>query len=350
MSTRSDDRTHPGDPTSTTADPAIAPLRAVPNLAPLEIGEDGVEPVPDAEGGAEADERTADLDSIVRFISHDMNAAGGMVAVYDGRPGEPRVYASWGLALGLKVLDGVAGGGAIGHSLARGRTVARRLGPAGADNGTRIAEALAAPVRSPSGLTGALCVGVAQPLNGDRERELKRLTSYAGLVGLWLDDSETLVQLLRAASEDGLTGCVTYPTLVHELESEIMRSQRTGQPLSCLFIDVDNFKQVNEHDGHLTGDEILRAVGATLRLRVRETDTVGRFGGDEFVVLLPDTGGLGAGQIAHALSEEVRTASMRMHGGPVSVSIGVSQLASGMSHQELLEHADRALRDRQARR
>jgi diguanylate cyclase (GGDEF)-like protein len=169
------------------------------------------------------------------------------------------------------------------------------------------------------------------------------------VVGLWLDDSETLVKLLRAASEDGLTGCASYPTLVHQLESEIKRSQRTGQPLSCLFIDVDNFKQVNDREGHLAGNAVLRAVGTTLRERIRETDTVGRFGGDEFVVLLPDTSGLGARQTAHALSEGIRLGSRQVRGGPVGVSIGVSELAAGMTHTELLEHADRSLRDRKVR-
>ncbi len=295
-----------------------------------------------------SDERTAELDSVVRVIGQAMQADGAMLAVYDGRPGEPHVFSAWGLPLGLKVLDGVAGGGAIGHSLARGEAIARQLKPAG--NGTRIAEALVAPVRAPSGLTGALCVGFAAPPQRQREGELRRLTAYACLIGLSLDDSESLVRLLRGASEDSLTGCVTYPAVVHELEAEIKRSQRTGQPLSCLFIDIDGLERVNKDEGHRAGNALVGAVGAALRERVRETDTVGRFGGDEFVVLLPDTGGLGAGEVADTLSYAVREASAHLCGGPVEISIGVSELAAGMTDAELLEHADRSLRDRRARR
>jgi diguanylate cyclase (GGDEF)-like protein len=298
------------------------------------------------ESRSDPDERTADLDSVVRFVAHDMGADGAMLAVYDGRPGEPHIYSSWGLSLGLRVLDGVAGGGAIGHALARGNAIARRLKPGSVGNGTRIAEALAAPVRAPSGLTAALCAGFTQPRETERELELKRLGSYAALIGLWLDDSETMVRLLRAAGEDGLTGCITYPTLASQLETEVERSQRTGQPLSCLFIDIDDFKQVNEGAGQPAGDAILATVGATLRERVRTTDSVGRFGGDEFVVLLPDTGGLGAGQVGKVLCDAVREASAGVHGGPVEISVGVSQLAAGMTHTELIEHADRSLRNR----
>jgi diguanylate cyclase (GGDEF)-like protein len=333
MSTGSDGGSDPADPTS--IDAAERPLHAMPDAVPL------ADPTV-----SDPDERTADLDSVVRFVGQDMGADGAMLAVHDGRPGEPHIYSSWGLPLGLRVLDGVAGGGAIGHALTRGKAIARRLNPGSVGNGTRINEALAAPVRAPSGLTAALCAGFTQPLETERDRELKRLESYAGLIGLWLDDSEMLVRLLRAACEDGLTGCITYPTLADRLTAEIKRSKRTGQPLSCLFIDIDDFKLVNDGAGHLAGDAVLATVGATLCERVRITDSVGRFGGDEFVVLLPDTGGLGAGQVGEVLCDAVREASTGVHGGPVEISVGVSQLAAGMTHTELIEHADRSLRDR----
>jgi diguanylate cyclase (GGDEF)-like protein len=353
MSTGSDGRSDPADPTSINPGDAREPLHVVPSAAPLDDPSAPDVPPGRPAGGesdSDPDECTADLDSVVRFVGHDMGADGAMLAVYDGRPGEPHIYSSWGLALGLKVLDGVAGGGAIGHALARGKAIARRLAPESSGNGTRIAEALAAPVRAPSGLTAALCAGFMHPLETARDRKLKRLESYAALIGLWLDDSETLVRLLRAAREDGLTGCITYPTLANQLGTEIKRSQRTGQPLSCLFIDIDDFKKVNDRAGHPAGDAVLAAVGATLRQRVRATDSVGRFGGDEFVVLLPDTGTLAAGQVGEVLSDAVREASTGLHGGPVAISVGVSELAAGMTHTELLEHADRSLRDRRRHR
>ncbi len=347
MNTGSDGRSDLADTAS--IDVGERPLHLVPGAASTDdpsVPKTLRRPSGDAGPQADPDERTADLDSVVRFVGQDIGADGAMVAVNDGRPDEPHIYSSWGLSLGLRVLDGVAGGGAIGHALVRGNGIALRLRPGSAGNGTRIAEALAAPVRAPSGLTGALCAGFTHPLDTGRDRELKRLEAYGGLIGLWLDDSETLVRLLRSACEDGLTGCITYPTIANRLGAEVERSQRTGQPLSCLFIDIDDFKLLNEGAGHLAGDAVLAAVGASLRDRVRVTDSVGRFGGDEFVVLLPDTGGLGAGEIGQVLCDAVREATAALHGGPVEISVGVSQLAAGMTHAALVEHAHRSLQDR----
>jgi diguanylate cyclase (GGDEF)-like protein len=306
------------------------------------------DPIPSAsdDSGADPAERTADLDSVIRFIGRDMDADGAMLAV-DGRAGTSHVYSSWGRPLGLQVLDGVAGGGAIGRALARDKPVARRLRRDGTGD-SPTAEVLAAPVRVPSGVTGALAVGFDHPLNGQLDNELRRLSSFAGLIGLWLDDSEALLQLLRAACEDAVTGCLTYPTLAHELESESKRALRTGQPLSCLFIDIDRFKQVNDSLGHPTGNVMLGIVGATLRERVRDTDTVGRFGGDEFVVLLPDTAMPGAHELAEVLANAIREATAEVRGGPVEISTGVSELAQGMTHAELLEQADSSLRERRS--
>ena len=322
----------PFDPGS---NPAVVRPHVVPPLAEPEQ-EDAHDPMPD-------------LDSVIRFIGSDLVADGALLAVDDGGPADPQVLSAWGLPLGLKVLDGVAGGGAIGHSLADGMAIARRLKPESASNGTRITVALAAPVRSPKGVTGALCVGFAHPLEADGGRKLNTLTAYAALMGLWLENSETLVQFLRAAYEDGLTGCLTYAALAQQLESEVSRSQRTGQPLSCLFIDVDGFKQVNDDVGHVAGNHVLSRVATTLKARVRATDTVGRFGGDEFVVLLPDTDGFGGVAVGAALAEAVRDASADVYGGPVEISVGVSELCAGMTPTELIDHADNSMRGRRGR-
>jgi diguanylate cyclase (GGDEF)-like protein len=295
--------------------------------------------------GHEPDRHPAELESMIRFIAAQLGAEASMLAVRDGSPGEPHVYASWGLPLGPKVLHGVAGDGSIGHALARNEPIARRLNGASRENGgPRIAEAVIAPVESPSGVRGALCTGYTRALDGRTEAVLSELRSYAAVLGLWLDDSEALVRLLRAADEDGLTGCVTYPGLAHHLDNEVMRSQRTGQPLSCLFIDVDDFKDFNDENGHLNGNRILTEIARTLRERLRDTDTVARLGGDEFVVLLPDTAGDAAGRVGKALQAAVRTSTAGLVGGPATVSIGVSELDAGMTPAELVEVADRSLR------
>jgi diguanylate cyclase (GGDEF)-like protein len=293
----------------------------------------------------ETDQRPAELESLIRFIGAQLGAEASMLAVRDGSPGEPHVYAAWGLPLGPKVLHGIAGDGSIGHALARKQPIARRLTAVqGANGGSQVAEAVIAPVESPSGVRGALCAGYAEALDGRTEAVLTELRSYAAVLGLWLDDSEALVRLLRAAYEDGLTGCITYPSLVHRLDHEARRSQRTGQPLSCLFIDVNEFNAFNDDNGHVNGHRVLIQIAQTLRERLRDTDTVARFGGDEFVVLLPDTGADAARLVSEELQGAVRISTADLPGGPASVSIGVGELAAGMSPAELVELADRSLR------
>jgi diguanylate cyclase (GGDEF)-like protein len=292
-------------------------------------------------------ENIADIDSLIRFIAGELAADAAMLTVHDGQPGEPRIYSAWGLPLGPTILDGVSGRGSIGHALARQKPIARRVGSPNGGNGHRpgVVHGLIAPVKSPGGIRGALTVGFVGEID-ERDLALAALGSYASVIGLWLDDSEALVGLLRASFTDGLTGCLTYPALIHRLEDEQRRSARTGQPLSCLFIDLDNFKRVNDSDGHLAGNRALVGVAGAIRARVRATDSVARFGGDEFVVLLPDTGTLHAQQVADSLASAILESSRATGGPQITASIGVAELQAGMRPAELLECADSSLRMR----
>jgi diguanylate cyclase (GGDEF)-like protein len=292
-------------------------------------------------------ESVADIDSLIRFIAGELAADAAMLTVHDGQPGEPRIYSAWGLPLGPTVLDGVSGSGSIGHALDRQKPIARRLDSPANGNGHRpgVVQGLIAPVRSPSGVRGALTVGYVACID-ERDLALAALGSYASVIGLWLDDSEALVGLLRASFTDGLTGCLTYPALIHRLEDEQRRSARTGQPLSCLFIDLDNFKRINGSAGQLAGDRALVGVAGAIRGRVRATDSVARFGGDEFVVLLPDTSTLQAQQVADSLESAILESSRAAVATPLTASIGVAELQAGMSPAELLERAATSLRGR----
>ena len=108
-------------------------------------------------------------------------------------------------------------------------------------------------------------------------------------------------QLAAAARTDPKTGLLNATAWQREADAEVARALRTSAPLSLLLVDVDHFKQVNDSHGHLIGDEVLRALATELRQQVRESDVVGRFGGEEFTVLLPRTDGDGACRIAERL-------------------------------------------------
>jgi diguanylate cyclase (GGDEF)-like protein len=153
-------------------------------------------------------------------------------------------------------------------------------------------------------------------------------------------------QLAAAARTDAKTGLLNATAWQREADAEVTRAQRTSSPLALLLVDVDHFKRVNDSHGHLIGDEVLRALAAELRQQVRESDVVGRFGGEEFTVLLPGTDASGAEGIAERLRGSaarlsVAAADARIR---VTVSIGVAVLGQhGSDLFELLAAADVAL-------
>src|SRR5579859_7410876 len=156
-------------------------------------------------------------------------------------------------------------------------------------------------------------------------------------------------QLAAAARTDPKTGLLNATAWQREADAEVIRALRASAPLSLLLVDVDHFKQVNDSHGHLIGDEVLRALAAELRQQVRESDVVGRFGGEEFTVLLPRTDGDGACRIAERLRSSAGLLSVAADPVTdarisVTVSIGVAVLGQhGSDLFELLAAADLAL-------
>ncbi len=156
-------------------------------------------------------------------------------------------------------------------------------------------------------------------------------------------------QLAAAARTDPKTGLLNATAWQREADAEVTRALRSGAPLSLLFVDVDHFKQVNDSHGHLVGDDVLRALATELRQQVRELDVVGRFGGEEFTVLLPRTDGDGACRIAERLRSSAGLLSVAADPKTdasitVTVSIGVAVLGQhGSDLFELLAAADLAL-------
>jgi diguanylate cyclase (GGDEF)-like protein len=158
-------------------------------------------------------------------------------------------------------------------------------------------------------------------------------------------------QLVDAARVDAKTGLLNAAAWQRESRVEITRAARTRTPLAVAMLDIDHFKQVNDTYGHLTGDAVLAALSAALRGLLREYDISGRFGGEEFAILLPHTDAASAGQIAERLRARLAQISVPISGPgndpsplQVTVSIGVATLAhSRRDLEELLAAADAAL-------
>jgi diguanylate cyclase (GGDEF)-like protein len=153
-------------------------------------------------------------------------------------------------------------------------------------------------------------------------------------------------QLKAAARTDAKTGLLNATTWQREADAEIARALRWGESVALLLADVDHFKEVNDRHGHLTGDDMLRALATDLRQQVRETDIVGRFGGEEFVILLPHTTAAEACRIAERLRRGAGALAVLTGGGRIqaTISIGVAVLYQhGRDLFELLAAADLAL-------
>jgi diguanylate cyclase (GGDEF)-like protein len=153
-------------------------------------------------------------------------------------------------------------------------------------------------------------------------------------------------QLRTAARTDAKTGLLNAVAWQREADSRIRRAQRTGQPVALLLADIDHFKRVNDTYGHLAGDEVLIGTATTLVRHVRAGDVSGRFGGEEFVVLLPGADGREACLIAERLRERVAAITLPAAGAEmtVTVSIGVAALGThGSELFELLAAADAAV-------
>ena len=143
-----------------------------------------------------------------------------------------------------------------------------------------------------------------------------------------------------------MTGLFNRGQLYPTLEQEVRRTRRSERGFSVLMVDVDGLKGVNDSLGHQRGDEVLRALGRSIRLSIRTVDTAYRYGGDEFLVLLPETDYAGAFVVAEKILSEAEEMGYRLEteGAPTSVSIGlVSHPEDGGSAEELVRAADRAM-------
>jgi diguanylate cyclase (GGDEF)-like protein len=166
------------------------------------------------------------------------------------------------------------------------------------------------------------------------------------LASTLVDQAAAALALVRARAEAGtdpVAGCMNHRAMRRRLEEEIGRATRAGSPLSCLLIDLDNFKLVNDHHGHPAGDAVLRGVVQALVGEFRAFDRVARYGGDEFVVILPNADLRSASAAASRALERLRTVPLLDEHEGISASIGVAQWHAPMTTDDLLWACDAAL-------
>jgi diguanylate cyclase (GGDEF)-like protein len=164
----------------------------------------------------------------------------------------------------------------------------------------------------------------------------------------WRRQRHIAHMLEKQAHTDPLTGLANRRHFFEVAEAELARSRRYETPLSLLMVDIDHFKEVNDAHGHRAGDRVLQQLAKTCLEVLRNVDVVGRVGGEEFAILLPETDVGGAVEVAERLRTAIEAVGIpREEGVPlrVTVSVGVSSLAGNANLDTLMSEADDALYD-----
>jgi diguanylate cyclase (GGDEF)-like protein len=152
-------------------------------------------------------------------------------------------------------------------------------------------------------------------------------------------------EIYRMTIVDGLTQIHNKRYLFESLEREIIRARRHDRPLSALMFDIDFFKRINDHYGHLAGDYVLRELAEVVQARIRRDEVFARYGGEEFVIVLPETPLDGAQSLAESIRARVAEHRFVFQGEqiPVTISIGSALVGEGDTATELIQRADEKL-------
>jgi len=202
-----------------------------------------------------------------------------------------------------------------------------------------VRSALSLPLKYRDDLLGVLSLESFRE-HSFSQQDVLTLQSLAGQLAIALHNAHAYQSALDQAITDGLTGLKTHRYFMEALDGEWRRSTRSGRPFSVIMMDLDGFKRVNDHGGHLEGDKVLAAVAALLNARSRQSNVVARYGGDEFALLMPEA----TTEQAETLAERLRAALeadpfLRPHG--VTASFGIATFPDhGPTQGEILSVAD----------
>jgi len=211
--------------------------------------------------------------------------------------------------------------------------------------GLRTASVLAAPLKVRDAVLGVLVAVNRLDATPFDMRHLRILSLLANQTAIAIENGKLYRHAEQLAVTDDLTQVYNYRFLKMALRREVKRAARFSQRFSVLMLDVDNLKRYNDRNGHLRGSEVLRTVAQILVREARSIDLVAKYGGDEFVVILPQTAPEGACVLADRVKQTVEsTAFPLVAPGVITVSIGVATYPeNGITAGELLEGADVAL-------
>ena len=185
-----------------------------------------------------------------------------------------------------------------------------------------------------------------QSLTERLNKQLRQLEKVARISDRYQNMMRDLNEALREAStHDALTGLANRRLLIEKLKKEVERYARYQRPFSIAMLDVDHFKGINDRYGHEVGDGALIEIARVLDAEIRENDLCGRWGGEEFLILLPETGDQAAGLVMERVRNAVERLTIRVQDESVymTVSIGVAEHRKESSYSDTISRADHAL-------
>lgn len=198
-------------------------------------------------------------------------------------------------------------------------------------------------------MVGGTAIGVlgVRPKDGllpaDRRRVIE---AAASLLAVSVKNAQLFREVKDSSVKDALTGCFTRSHAIDMIDAELRRARRSQTPVSIIMFDLDHFKDINDRYGHLAGDAVLNAIGKRIKEVLRGSDLKCRYGGEEFLVLLPETPLHGARRVAETLRREIaeRPVPWAGEGLTITASFGLAQTMPGeVNVQAIISRADQAL-------
>ena len=296
-------------------------------------------------------QRTRLQSSILERAVKLLRAEGGEFFIYDEKNRELITVSSLNLDKDYSGTRTRVGEGAVGKAVAQRKTIAIRdyslwSGRMPAYEESRIKASLSAPLIFGEKILG--CISVFHYDEGIQftGNDQHLLTIFAQHASVAMENAILFEQLQEAASTDDMTGLLNRRALFEFGDYEISRSVRLERPVAVVMMDLDNYKEINDTHSHLVGDRVLKEVSRVLRENVRNIDIIGRYGGDEFVILMPETS---LGEAVKAMERvrrklertAIRAGSLKFH---VTASFGVTHHDKDLPMLEvLIEEADKAM-------
>lgn len=279
------------------------------------------------------------LEKIVKATTVILKSDRTTLFIYDGEKLVSKIAEGIDQEIALKLGEGIAGRCALRREIIIIDRVKKDTGVKVLVKDYHVKNIICAPIIYKKRL-----LGVVESFNkegGFTARDRKLILYLADAAAIALNNAQTFIALERLSITDPLTQLYNRTYFFKSLEKEIIRLNRYDGDLSILFVDIDDFKQLNDKYGHTVGDIVLKELANLIKSSLRDVDIAARFGGEEFVIMLPNTNKEGAYSTAKRLQEMLKHTPLAGH--IISASIGIANYTQGLNAKSLIDRADKAM-------